>query len=219
MEKVVIDSKIETEEVCLAEEEQKSISEVLRFYNQEVQMWISTVERVTKEYPIAILNEIRAAMGHISDCYYLKNRELIKINCDKAQGHLRRGLFDCLKYLWYHYDVEIENLIKQFKYADFTIIHDGEFNKELNKRIKESKLAFKFAQNSENLGSNQNNNEVYDKYKDAVLKAKDVIDYFIDEIPYIQHLNRKTLKMKVVGFLGWAVALVVTIFFGIMSIL
>lgn len=36
MEKVVIDSKIETEEVCLAEEEQKSISEVLRFYNQEV---------------------------------------------------------------------------------------------------------------------------------------------------------------------------------------
>ena len=74
------------------------------------------------EFPIEILNEVRAIMSHIAKCYEITNEELIQKNIGKAKSHMKRCVLDCYKYLCLAYSDYYENFVHKYRFTDLTVV-------------------------------------------------------------------------------------------------
>lgn len=72
------------------EEYQKQIADIYKQYQQTVKPYVAQLEVMENEFPIEILNEVRAIMSHIAKCYEITNEELIQKNIGKAKSHMKR---------------------------------------------------------------------------------------------------------------------------------
>jgi hypothetical protein len=126
-------------------------------YSDTIKPLIAEIEARFEEFPISILNEIRAYNDHIARCYrvirenpdrteYVKS--FIDSQTEKAGGHIERIILDCYKYL----NIKLhETVVSRFeartKRIDLSTVSDGTFyieykklRKEAVSRLKDAKL-------------------------------------------------------------------------------
>ena len=108
--------------------EEERLNEILNTYCEVVKPLLVTIETRCNVVPVNCLNEIRALNDHIARCYRQdateedRNRDL-----SKAEGHVRRLIFDCFKQLNISLFEKIEWYEKKFYSTKWQIIDEGKF--------------------------------------------------------------------------------------------
>jgi predicted RNase H-like HicB family nuclease len=141
-------------------------------YNQTLKPVLASVEALYESHPLPLFNEIRSFNDHIARCYRDDiTEEFITEQLSKASHHLKRVIFDCLKYLNVYYHDNVIQFEKRSKHIDLSSISDGNFwidyqrlRQESTKMVREAKkieglnfdLSFEKFQNSTVLYDNLN---------------------------------------------------------------
>jgi len=119
------------------EQHSQKIKRLYHIYSSEFKPWLAAVETKYQKFPAEILNEIRSFTDHISRCYAngISNKK-IKRNLERAENHLNRAIFDCVKTLVLSYFDDVENFEHTTKNIDLSLIQNGEFYVEY-RRLKQ----------------------------------------------------------------------------------
>lgn len=106
-------------------------------YREKVKPLMSTINaRMKGQYPDNCLNEIRAMLDHVARCYkadeedYKEKDRIISEELSKAEGHLRRLLYDCFKQLNILLFDAIHKVERKKFNSSWFYISGGEFWKE-----------------------------------------------------------------------------------------
>lgn len=143
------------------EEYQKQIADIYKQYQQTVKPYVAQLEVMENEFPIEILNEVRAIMSHIAKCYEITNEELIQKNIGKAKSHMKRCVLDCYKYLCLAYSDYYENFVHKYRFTDLTVVDNGEFWSDLCETVSKAKKQLILAKQKEGMVE-----DVEDAYND-----------------------------------------------------
>ena len=103
------------------------INEIHDKYTHIISPFIMQLEVLDGEYPVEIINEIRAVFGHLSKCHLSNDDDVIERNLLKADGHIKRAIIDCYKYLCFAYDDKYEEFGRNYMDVDLSEIDNGEF--------------------------------------------------------------------------------------------
>ena len=133
------------------EEYQKQIADIYKQYQQTVKPYVAQLEVMENEFPIEILNEVRAIMSHIAKCYEITNEELIQKNIGKAKSHMKRCVLDCYKYLCLAYSDYYENFVHKYRFTDLTVVDNGEFWSDLCETVSKAKKQLILAKQKEGM--------------------------------------------------------------------
>lgn len=95
------------------------IEELLGEYGTVLAPKIVEYEVENCEFPIEILNEIRAIYAHLYRASISKSDEDTCSNIDKAKSHSKRAVLDCYKYLCVTYDNRYHEFFKKYSYVDW----------------------------------------------------------------------------------------------------
>lgn len=194
-------------------------------YRTVVRPFVAMLELFDREFPIEILNEIRAIFQHIARCYYseddfrsvdIKNDSAIfmsdqkerrisdiKKNIHKANGHINRALLDCFKYSCVTLFDEYKSFTTMYKYVDLSSLDNGEFLKKMHTLKEEAKLADKLARIEE--GDSGDEINVFRLYEDAFNKSVKLYDYISAHAKYAVNLKRKLRIYSIVSAVGWII--------------
>ena len=102
------------------------IREILTNYRDTVKPLLADIRarRVDDKLPDNFLNEIRALNDHIARCFRdEKNTVDIHSELTKAEGHLRRLIYDCFKQLNIYISDNLERKESRY-YSDLWLTHD-----------------------------------------------------------------------------------------------
>lgn len=103
-------------------------NEIYRKYQDIIAPYIIELEVRDSEFPIEILNEIRAIFTHLSR-YKIQNSEE---DLSAAEGHLKRAMLDCYKYLCISIAISLHQFREQYKDVDLHLVDNGEFLPKLD---------------------------------------------------------------------------------------
>ena len=121
---------------------EKRISRILTDYRETIKPLLSDIKaRNGGGLPNNFLNEIRALNDHIARCY---RQDITQQNIDaeltKAEGHLRRLVYNCFKQLNIYISDTLALKEKRF-YSDLWLTHnEGKFWKEYSKNRKYAQI-------------------------------------------------------------------------------
>lgn len=96
------------------------IEELLEEYGTVLAPKIVEYEVENCEFPIEVLNEIRAIYAHLYRASVSKSDEDTCSNIDKAKSHSKRAVLDCYKYLCVTYDDRYHEFLKRYSYVDWS---------------------------------------------------------------------------------------------------
>lgn len=156
--------------------------EIYEEYQTKIIPFIVTLEALDGEFPVEILNEIRAIFTHFL-VYKLENSDN---DLHLALRHLRRAILDCHKYVC----VSIEENIKMFRHeyrnVNLSLADNGKFLPTLNKlhqvargKVIEAKR-FESGQKNTSNDKEEETDLLYQKYEEA-WTAYDDLDKFLEE--------------------------------------
>lgn len=103
------------------------IAEILGIYRETIKPLLADIRarRADNKLPDNFLNEIRALNDHIARCYRENIKEKdIDSELTKAEGHLRRLIYDCFKQLNIYISDILERKERIF-YSDLWLTYDG----------------------------------------------------------------------------------------------
>lgn len=200
------------------------LDEVFRTYIEDINPFIVKFESQKNEFPVEVLNEIRAIYGHIVRAAMADNEEDVARNIGKIKAHSKRALLDCLKYIGIIYHDEYVEFMKRYESVDLTYINNGNFIRDAVKMYNESVELWQNAKIAET--SNIGEDELYDQYQDAYehyVKLHDLLSSVEEVAAFLQRkATSKDLLAKrsyyvgiagvVVGVLGIIIGVLVAIF-------
>lgn len=88
---------------------------------------IIQLETLDGEYPIEVLNEIRAIFTHLARSKVTEDINVYEDNIIKAESHAKRAVLDCFKYLCVAYDDQYHKFEHYYKNVDISLVDNGEF--------------------------------------------------------------------------------------------
>lgn len=121
---------------------EERISEILLVYRDTIKPLLADIQyRRGGKLPDNFLNEIRALNDHIARCYRDGNGlETVNRELTKAEGHLRRLVYDCFKQLNIYISDTLNAKEKRF-YSDMWLTYEGgRFWREYSKNRKYAQL-------------------------------------------------------------------------------
>ena len=215
-------TKVDSSFFCDHKEE---LDESFRTYIEDINPFIVKFESQKNEFPIEVLNEIRAIYGHIVRAAMAEDDEDVSRNIGKMKAHSKRALLDCLKYIGIIYHDEYIDFMKRYESVDLTFIDNGNFIRDAVKWYNESVELWQDAKISET--SNVSEEVIYDKYQDAYehyVKLHDLLSDAEEGAAFLQHkATQKELLAKksyyigvagvVIGVLGIISGIVVALIF------
>ena len=101
--------------VCKAD-----LEELLFEYGNVLAPRIVEYEVERCEFPVEVLNEIRAIYAHIYRAAVATVESDAKGNIQKAKSHSKRAVLDCYKYLCVTYDNRYHDFFKKFSYINWS---------------------------------------------------------------------------------------------------
>lgn len=142
--KVVVD-------VAVLKSHEKELNDLFWDYANIVNPLIVEYEVEKNEFPIEILNEIRAIVGHIVRATTTKNETEISENISKAHSHMKRATLDGYKYLCVIYDDRYWEFYNRYDTVDW--ISSGLQNRiyDINQTRKLAVELLRKAKNSEGI--------------------------------------------------------------------
>ena len=220
-------------DIFFSSDRQEKIANIYKSYLVDIAGFISTLEVLDNEYPIGILNEIRAIFTHLARCYAFSERVDVDSQIIAAERHIKRAKLDCYKYICVSHMDYINRFYQIYKNIDLTYIDNGEFVKELrnkaelaNRKIKEAKrydvynvkvtkdLTLEDFDNIDEYCQSICDDDLYDLYMEAYVAYSDCISLIKEHDEDIQYLVRKTAKKDkisnwglIFGIIGVAVGI------------
>lgn len=172
-------------------------------YQNIILPYIIELEVRDGEYPIEILNEIRAVFTHLSR-YKIQNEQNEVIS---AGRHIKRAILDCYKYLCISITDEISDFRTEYRKVDLKLADNGKFLPELDCLECHAKKLFKKAKKSE-IAKNDDDTQ-YQLFEDAYnayCKASQFIQESHEAILFAsshsKKLNRITIISCIIGIIG-----------------
>ena len=189
------------------------IVEIYDTYVNTISPFILQLETLDGEFPVEILNEIRAIFTHISRCSLAEKSEVYEDNVVKAERHIKRAILDCHKYVCVAYDEHYRRFDRLYKSVDLSVVDNGDFLIDL---CQKRKHAVHLLQSAKQLDLNGGtDNEVYAAYADAYNAYSDVYKLIEDSYDKLEKAKRRASRkdiISVIGFIFGVVGVIGTIF-------
>lgn len=164
-----------------------SINSIYHTYLNTIAPSVVQLEILDGEFPVEILNEIRAIFTHLARCNVSDNIDVKTDNVCKAERHVKRAVLDCFKYMCVSYDDQYKGFEELYKNIDLSVIDNGDFLPELCRKRKVALDCLRIA-------------------KEAELKSEEIDDSFplfesaynayADVYKYIQKTEEKLIRVK-----------------------
>jgi len=195
-------------------------TEIYKTYVDVICPYILEYELLTNEFPIEILNEIRAIFTHLSKLNISDNNTIKEKNISKAEGHIKRALLDCYKYLCMIYEDKYKKFEKIYSRIDLSLVDNGEFLPKLHESHQKAVKLMKNARVSDlaiDSDDEINCEEAYKKYEDAFVAYSLVKDLLDNSYKKLDYLKKKAVLKDFLSVSGWVIGMVGLII-GIISI-
>jgi len=178
----------------------KRINSIHYQYVNIVSPLIIKNEVLTGEFPIEILNEIRAIFGHLSKVHLQSDTTDVDKNLFKAESHVKRAILDCFKYLCLAYDDKYYEFDRRYKNVDLSDIDNGNFLPQLCRKRKEAVDRLSDAKKKEI--DAVGDDDLYDAYEIAYNAYMDVHDLLDGAFEKMERLKRKVSRSYLFGVIG-----------------
>lgn len=205
-----------TTEIYIAENKAKidssynEIREIYIYYRDVIRPFVAFLELFDAEFPVEILNEIRAIFQHIARCYYSEKNtstnDDIDKNLRKANSHINRALLDCFKYSCLTLYDEYKSFVHLYRHVDLSSLDNGEFLKNLHCYKEAAKKADRKARSLE--GETGDEDAVFEEYEAAFNASVVLHNYILKHAPYAARLKHKFRIGTFFSVLGWIVGFV-----------
>ena len=184
--------------------------EIFANYRTLIRPFVALLELFDSEFPIEILNEIRAIFQHVARCYYdgktVPTEKDIQQNIQKAKSHINRALLDCFKYSCLTLYDEYKLFMHAYRFVDLSSLDNGEFLKTLHDLKEEAKKADKEARILE--GDTGDDEAVFKAYEKAFNSSVELYKYIEKHAKFAANLRRKLRITTFLSALGWVVGIV-----------
>lgn len=194
----------------------KEITSIYKTYLDTIAPLTKQLELNDGEYPVEILNEIRAIFTHFARCQATDVIEEKVDNIKRAKSHEKRALLDCFKYLCVSYDDQYKEFQNLYKNVDLSVVDNGVFLEQLCQKRALSQKYIKEAQKVELEGDDSNC--IFSAYQKAFNAYADVYNMIQDA-----HLKLIRVKTKAARKARWRVVLdvsgIVGTIFGIIGVI
>jgi hypothetical protein len=181
--------------------------------------YIVKYELLAGEFPVEILNEIRAIFTHLSK-YYLSNDDSIREkNITKAEGHIKRSILDCYKYICVALDDKYKKFESNYERVDLSFIDNGEFLPNLLEARKNAISLMMNARESDfSINSDDETNcvEAYTRYEKAFIAYSNVKKLIDDTYKKLEKKKKKAVIKDFSAVGGWIIG-IIGIIIGIVS--
>jgi hypothetical protein len=155
------------------------IRDIYKIYIDVICPYIVQYETLSNKFPIEILNEIRAVFTHLSKYNLSDNDSMRGRNLSKAEGHIKRSILDCYKYICTAYEDEYSKFDKRYENTDLSFVDNGEFLPKLIEARNNAKHLFFDARKTDltvDSDDETNTDEAYVKYEKAFVAYSSVYD-------------------------------------------
>ena len=190
---------------------QQKISDIYAEYKKTVSPLVAFLEANDAEFPVEILNEIRAIFTHFSRTYDESvSDDEISSEIKKAEGHLKRAILDCYKYNCVSLYDFYSQFRKEYKFADLSCIDNGDYLTHITQNFAEAKKQLLEAKISER--KNKDKEDLYAEYEtafDLFLKNFNLIN---SKIGIIHRVSKKARWSRFWGTFGFWISLALAIF-------
>jgi hypothetical protein len=177
------------------------------------------IELLEGKFPVEILNEIRAVFTHLSKYYLSDDNSIKENNVRKAEGHIKRSVLDCYKFICVALDDKYKKFESNYERVDLSFIDNGEFLPKLLETRKNAIGLMKSARETDfsvNSDDETNCAEAYTRYEKAFIAYSNVEKLIDDSYKKLENLKKKAVikDFSVVG--GWIIG-IIGIIIGIVS--
>lgn len=187
--------------------QEKRINQILKDYNKEIVPLIVTLEVTDGEYPVEVMDEIRAMMNHLANISLISDSLEIDREIEKIFSHYKRALLDCYKYLCISEIDNYNHFCKQYRFVDLTLVDNGDFSKKISEMYCNARDSTIYAKKSEN-NPNTGLNEVLKNYKDAYTNCVALMKYVEENSTKIENIRHKPIYSTTFGIAGFAVGVI-----------
>lgn len=197
----------------------KEVVDIYSTYYKTIAPLAIQLEALDGDFPIAILNEIRAIFTHISRCCVTNDTEVYEDNIKRAQSHIKRAVLDCFKYLCLSYDEYFKRFEELHKNVDLSSVDNGDFFPKLKEMRKSAVDLIKKAKKMDFEGESED--AVYGAYENAYNAYNAVYKLIENSQKKLATAKRKSTVRDiaaVIGSIGTVLGIAVSIFFGIMAL-
>lgn len=155
----------------MTDQQTAQIASLYNTYDNIIKPLVSDIEARMEEFPTPVLNELRAFTDHIARCYRENVADdQIKIELNKAQGHIERIVLDCYKFLNVTSHIElIDKFHQKTKDINLLFINEGQFYieyKAKHQKIVETLKEAKFLETRDKQKSVKLYEIVYNEYRE-----------------------------------------------------
>ena len=198
------------------------VKDIYKNYIEVICPYILQLELLDNEFPIEILNEIRAIFTHLSKIYMSDDISVIGKNLSKAEGHIKRAILDCYKYLCYAYEDKYKAFEIIYKNVDLSLIDNGEFLPKLLDGRKDAMSFMLEARKSDlliNSDDETNADAAYEKYEKAFIKYSSVYELINSSYKKLETFRKKVVLKDIFAIGGWIIGImgiIFTIVFGLL---
>ena len=184
--------------------QKERIVNLLENYSSNLKPMIIALESEDSEYPVEVLNEIRAILNHLSRIAVLdsngSDEEEIDLQIHDAEGHLKRGLFDCFKYSCISIDDKYRRFRRDTRNVDLGVVDNGEFPIELSKKYTAAKSALTHARLVENDPTTNDSEAVYEHFQKAYVEYTALSNYIDGSIAKVERAKHKQTAQQLISY-------------------
>lgn len=188
----------------------RRVDEIYKNYVEVIAPFIIQLEVLDGEFPVEMLNEIRAIFTHIARCRISEDRAYSADNITKAERHMKRAVFDGYKHLCVTYDEYYKEFDNQYKNVDLSVVDNGDFLRDMSRMRTTAVEKLEEARRCE--VSCGDDDEVYTLYNDAYNAYSDLHNLVKGSREKIEIAKRRASrrdKLAVAGFVVGVVGLIV----------
>lgn len=158
------------------------LNRLLSEYANIVNPLIVEYEVEKNEFPIEILNEVRAIIGHIVRATATKDEEEIAENIKKAHSHVKRAMLDGFKYLCVIYDDRYWDFYARYDTVDWVGSELQSDVHDINEKRRRAVELLRKAKNSEGMeNDSQRENTSSQGRLDAMITLSKMYERAYDE--------------------------------------
>lgn len=204
-------------------EHKKELDDLFECFVNEINPFIMEYEVLTNEFPVAILNEIRAIFTHLARISLSDDERIAKVNIEKMQSHIKRAKLDGFKYSCMAVKDVYNQFFETYKEIDFSYINEGEFLYNLRENYMEANVLLLAAKKAE--GQKEADEAIYKLYEDAHIRFAEVkasLDNATKDADYLQKkaatINERekrayayTVAGVIIGIAGIVIGILVAI--------
>jgi len=168
------------------------INHIHRQYADIIAPHVSLIEVLDGEFPIEVLNEIRAVFGHLTTAHLSDDDNVVESQLSKADAHIKRAILDCYKYSCMALDDQYKTFDRRFQNVDLSLVDNGDFLPELCRKRSAARAKLFDAKTLELCKAP--NDDLYGAFESAFEAHSEVYKLVNESFEKLERLRQKTIK-------------------------